>query len=128
MKAEILITLDQPQVTGAIINGDNPIPPVEINVNLEFEIRHIRNRNNPFGGSTVMSYIFRGVPRLLVSKCHPSDRFCRRVGVICCLQKWIDLNYPGAVINLIIHDNDKIILEASTDSTKEDRLWWVPKS
>lgn len=95
---------------------------------LNFKIRHVRNKQGPpYGGLTFIHYTFRGESHLLASRCHPNDKFCKTSGVMCCLQKWVDINYPGLTIVgfTVPNQENKDTYHAHVSDMPMEKYWWT---
>lgn len=76
-----------------------------------FQIRHLRPYNGQEiaqkGGHTVLAEIGAETAKspLYTARCHPRDTFNRKMGVRQCLQRYVQRNMPGHVIENIASEN-----------------------
>lgn len=104
-----------------------PTAPKTFNI----EVRHTLDYsgyNHNCGGNTLVVVSFDNVPLLLRAKCRPDEPYNRKFGTLACIQRLLDIKYPGYIINdwtAVDNATNTLAVEASK-SLGLNKLWFLP--
>jgi hypothetical protein len=109
------------------------------NFYLNFEVRHIRNKDKKgkitqLGGTTVLFFPDNKGNKIYTAKCHPKDKYCKRMGILIGLYKVLSskTNYMRSIkkpvyFKRIQYNPSKytnFLIEVSTDKNENENIFW----